>query len=272
VNSAPAKAVDTGQARRPVANPVVIIPSRLTSVRLPRKPLAEIGGQPMIVQVWRRAVEADIGPVLVACAEPEIAEAVRAAGGKAVLTRPEHPSGSDRIAEALQAADPQGRHDAVVNMQGDLPTMAPAALRAALAALADPAVDIGTVVTRITSDAERDNPNVVKAAVAFDELMMAQNPPVGRALYFSRLPVPSGDGPHYHHIGIYAYRRAALERFIALPPAPLEKRERLEQLRALDAGMRIDAALVDLVPLGVDTPADLERARAVLAGKNPASN
>ena len=272
MTSAPAKAADAGPSRRPVANPIVIIPSRLASVRLPRKPLADIGGQPMIVQVWRRAAEADIGPVLVACAEPEIADAVRAAGGTAILTQPEHPSGSDRIAEALQAADPHGRHDAVVNMQGDLPTMAPAALRAALAALANPAVDIGTVVTRITSDAERDNPNVVKAAVAFDDQIMARNQPVGRALYFSRLPVPSGDGPHYHHIGIYAYRRAALERFVGLPPAPLEKRERLEQLRALDAGMRIDAALVDLVPLGVDTPADLERARAILAGKNPKSN
>jgi 3-deoxy-manno-octulosonate cytidylyltransferase (CMP-KDO synthetase) len=248
----------------------VIIPSRLASVRLPGKPLADIHGQPMIVHVWRRAVEAEIGPVLVACAEPEIAEVVRAAGGTAILTRPEHPSGSDRIAEALQAADPQGRHDAVVNMQGDLPSMVPAALRGALAALADPAVDIGTVVTLITDMAgERDNPNVVKAAVAFDEAMMARKPPIGRALYFSRLPVPSGDGPHYHHVGIYAYRRAALERFITLPPAPLEKRERLEQLRALDAGMRIDAALVDLVPLGVDTPADLERARAILAGGKP---
>jgi 3-deoxy-manno-octulosonate cytidylyltransferase (CMP-KDO synthetase) len=241
-------------------------------VRLPRKPLADIGGQPMIVQVWRRAMEATIGPVLVACAEAEIAEAVRAAGGTAILTRPEHPSGSDRIAEALQTADPQGAHDAVVNMQGDLPTMAPAALRAALAALADPAVDIGTVVTPVTDRAERDNPNVVKAAVAFDDRAATRNPPVGRALYFSRLPVPSGDGPHYHHIGIYAYRRAALERFVALPPAPLEKRERLEQLRALDAGMRIDAALVDLAPLGVDTPADLERARAILARNRSSSS
>jgi len=261
-----------GAGRRPIANPIVIIPSRLASVRLPRKPLADIGGQPMIVHVWRRAAEAAIGPVLVACAEPEIADAVSAAGGTAILTRPDHPSGSDRIAEALRAADPQGRHDAVVNMQGDLPTMVPEALRGALAALADAAVDIGTVVTRISDTAERDNPNDVKAAVAFDEPAMAHKPPVGRALYFSRLPVPSGEGPHYHHVGIYAYRRAALERFVALPPAPLEKRERLEQLRALDAGMRIDAALVDLIPLGVDTPADLERARAILAGKNPTSN
>jgi len=250
-----------------MANPIVIIPSRLASVRLPRKPLADIQGQPMIVHVWRRAMEAQVGPVIVACAEEEIAAAVRAAGGHAVLTRPDHPSGSDRIAEALQAADAAGGHDAVVNMQGDLPTMAPEALRGALAALAGGA-DIGTVVARITDTAERDDPNVVKAAVAFDDRAMAQRPPVARALYFSRLPVPSGEGPHYHHIGIYAYRRAALERFVQLPPAPLEKRERLEQLRALDAGMRIDAALVDLVPLGVDTPADLERARRQLAGKS----
>ena len=250
-----------------MANPIVIIPSRLASVRLPRKPLADIQGQPMIVHVWRRAMEAQVGPVIVACAEEEIAAAVRTAGGHAVLTRPDHPSGSDRIAEALQAADAASRHDAVVNMQGDLPTMAPEALRGALAALAGGA-DIGTVVARITDTAERDDPNVVKAAVAFDDRAMAQRPPVARALYFSRLPVPSGEGPHYHHIGIYAYRRAALERFVQLPPAPLEKRERLEQLRALDAGMRIDAALVDLVPLGVDTPADLERARRQLAGKS----
>jgi len=250
-----------------MANPIVIIPSRLASVRLPRKPLADIQGQPMIVHVWRRAMEAQVGPVIVACAEEEIAAAVRTAGGHAVLTRPDHPSGSDRIAEALQAADAASRHDAVVNMQGDLPTMAPEALRGALAALAGGA-DIGTVVARIADTAERDDPNVVKAAVAFDDRAMAQRPPVARALYFSRLPVPSGEGPHYHHIGIYAYRRAALERFVQLPPAPLEKRERLEQLRALDAGMRIDAALVDLVPLGVDTPADLERARRQLAGKS----
>jgi 3-deoxy-manno-octulosonate cytidylyltransferase (CMP-KDO synthetase) len=254
-----------------VTNPIVLIPARLASVRLPRKPLADIHGQPMIVHVWRRAVEAAVGPVIVACAEPEIAAAVRAAGGEAVLTRPDHPSGSDRIAEALQTADPDRRHDAVINMQGDLPTMAPAALQGALAALGDPAADIGTVVARIADDEERGNPSVVKAAVAFDDAAVKRRPPVARALYFSRLPVPSGEGPHYHHIGIYAYRRAALEKFVRLPPAPLERRERLEQLRALEAGMRIDAALVDLVPLGVDTPADLERARALLAGKSAIS-
>src|SRR5262245_8258185 len=197
---------ESGIRRRLMANPIVIIPSRLASVRLPRKPLADIQGEPMIVHVWRRAVEANVGPVLVACAEEEIAAAVRAAGGKAVLTRPDHPSGSDRIAEALRAADPQRRHDSVVNMQGDLPTMVPAALRGALAALGDPKADIGTVVARIADAAERDDPNVVKAAAVFDDGALARRPPVARVLYFSRLPVPAGDGPHYHHIGIYAYR------------------------------------------------------------------
>jgi 3-deoxy-manno-octulosonate cytidylyltransferase (CMP-KDO synthetase) len=218
----------------------------------------------MIVHVYRRAVEAAVGPVLVACAEAAIADTVRKAGGDAVLTRPDHPSGSDRIFEAVQQADPAGRHDAVVNLQGDLPTVEPQAIRAVLAPLEDPAVDIGTIVTLINSAEERDNPNMVKAAVAFAESPL-DAPAVGRALYFSRLPVPAGEGPHYHHIGIYAYRRAALARFVALPPGGLEKRERLEQLRALEAGMRIDAALVDSAPFGVDTPADLARARAILS-------
>jgi 3-deoxy-manno-octulosonate cytidylyltransferase (CMP-KDO synthetase) len=253
-------------ARLPVKNPIVIVPARLSATRLPRKPLADIHGEPMIVHVWRRAEEAAVGPVVVACAEAEIADAVHAAGGEAVLTHADHASGSDRIAEALQAVDPGRRHDAVINLQGDLPTVAPQAIRGALAALADPAVDIGTAAAEIADLAERDNPNVVKVAVAFEA-----GAPVARALYFSRLPVPAGDGPHYHHIGIYAYRREALERFVRLPPAPLEKRERLEQLRALAAGMRIDAALVDSVPLGVDTPADLERARALLAGRGAVS-
>jgi 3-deoxy-manno-octulosonate cytidylyltransferase (CMP-KDO synthetase) len=244
--------------------PIVVIPARMASSRLPGKPLADIGGLPMIVHVYRRAVEAAVGPVLVACAEAAIADTVRKAGGDAVLTRPDHPSGSDRIFEAVQQADPAGRHDAVVNLQGDLPTVEPQAIRAVLAPLEDPAVDIGTIVTLINSAEERDNPNMVKAAVAFAESPVGA-PAVGRALYFSRLPVPAGEGPHYHHIGIYAYRRAALARFVALPPGGLEKRERLEQLRALEAGMRIDAALVDSAPFGVDTPADLARARAILS-------
>jgi len=241
-------------------NPIVLIPSRLQASRLPDKPLAEIHGQPMIVHCWRRAVEADVGPVVVACADPPIAAAVEAAGGRAVLTDPAHPSGSDRIREALHAIDPAGAHDAVVNLQGDLPTVDPETIRAGLAPLAEPAVDIGTVACAITDEAERDDPNVVKAVVAF-----APGGRTGRALYFSRATVPAGPGDHYHHIGLYAFRAAALDRFVALPHSPLENRERLEQLRALEAGMRIDVALVDTVPLGVDTPADLDRARALLA-------
>jgi len=246
--------------------PIVVIPARLASTRLPNKPLAHIHGEPMIVHVWRRAVEAAIGPVLVAGGEVAIVDAVKAAGGEAVLTRPDHPSGSDRIFEAVQKVDPAGRYDAVINLQGDAPTIDPQAVRAALAPLADAAVDIGTIVTLIRSAEERDNPNMVKAAVAFGDPVRGR-PLVGRALYFSRLPVPSGEGPHYHHVGIYAFRRKALARFVALAPGVLEQRERLEQLRALEAGMRIDVALVDSAPFGVDTPADLARARAILTPK-----
>jgi 3-deoxy-manno-octulosonate cytidylyltransferase (CMP-KDO synthetase) len=241
-------------------NACVVIPARLAASRLPRKPLADIGGVPMIVHVWRRAREADVGPVVVACAEEEVAAAVRDAGGRVAMTDPDLPSGSDRVHAALTAIDPDGRVDAVVNIQGDLPTIDPAAVRASLLPLAEPAVDIATLVAEIADEAERENPNVVKAAVAFDDGRIA------RALYFSRAAVPAGEGPLYHHIGLYAYRRTALARFCALPPGRLEQRERLEQLRALEAGMRIDCALVDTVPLGVDTPADLERARAILAG------
>ena len=245
------------------ASPIILIPARLGATRLPDKPLADIHGQPMIVHVWRRAVDAALGPVIVACADTAIAEAVRRAGGDAVMTRPDHASGSDRIFEALEAVDPEGRHDTVINLQGDLPTIAPEVLRAVLAPLAAPAVDIATVAAPIGDPAERDNPSVVKIAADFSSAR------VTRALYFSRTPVPWDGGeasrPLYHHIGLYAYRRAALARFVALPPSPLEIRERLEQLRALEAGMRIDVALVDTVPLGVDTPADLTRARALLA-------
>ncbi|HJP23605.1 MAG: 3-deoxy-manno-octulosonate cytidylyltransferase [Alphaproteobacteria bacterium] len=244
----------------PTFDPIVIIPARLEARRLPGKPLAEMAGEAMIVHVWRRAQEAEVGPVVVACGETEIAEVVEAAGGQAVLTRPDHPSGSDRVWEALQAVDPDGRHQAVVNLQGDLPLIEPAAVRAVLEPLTEPAVDIATLVAEIVDDDERSNPNVVKAALALESGARS-----GRALYFSRATVPAGEGPHYHHIGIYAYRREALERFVGLPPAALEKRERLEQLRALEAGMRIDGALVDTVPFGVDTPADLERARQLLA-------
>jgi 3-deoxy-manno-octulosonate cytidylyltransferase (CMP-KDO synthetase) len=246
-------------------SPIVLIPARLKASRLPGKPLADICGTPMIVWVLRRALAAGVGPVAVACAEPEIAAAVEAAGGRAVLTRPEHPTGSDRIFEALQRLDPDGRHDVVVNLQGDLPTLDPALVRAVLTPLDDPRVDIGTLAVPIADPAERDNPNVVKIAAAF----APDSPRRARALYFSRAKVPwtgeADEAPLFHHTGIYAYRRAALARFVALAPGGLERRERLEQLRALEAGMRIDVALVDTVPLGVDTPADLARAREMLA-------
>lgn len=247
------------------AAPVILIPARLASTRLPDKPLADIHGVPMIVHVWRRAMEAELGPVYVACAEAAIAVAVEAAGGQAVLTDPDHPSGSDRIFEALGKVDPGRRHDAVINVQGDLPTLDPALIRRVLDPLADPAVDIATLAVEITREEERSDPNVVKAVAAFPE----NDGGIARALYFSRAMVPANAdgrlGPHYHHIGLYAYRRAALERFVALPPGILERREKLEQLRALENGMRIDVARVDTLPLGVDTPADLERARAQLA-------
>jgi 3-deoxy-manno-octulosonate cytidylyltransferase (CMP-KDO synthetase) len=244
---------------------LVLIPARMAATRLPGKPLLDIGGLPMIVHVLRRAEEAAIGRVAVATDTPEIAAAVKAAGGEVVMTRADHPSGSDRIHEALGLADPDRRHDIVVNMQGDLPTFDPALLEAILAPLDEPAVDIGTLATEITEPSERTNPNVTKAVAAFPAAGSNGRPPIARALYFSRATVPTGDGPLYHHIGIYAYRRAALERFVALPPGRLEQREKLEQLRALEAGMRIDLALVDTLPLGVDTPADLEKARAMLA-------
>ncbi len=244
----------------PARRPIVIIPARLASTRLPGKPLADIAGEPMIVHVWRRAIAADVGPVLVAAAEPAIVQAVQAAGGQAVLTDPAHPSGSDRVFEALSRRDPDARHDVVINLQGDLPALDPALVRAALAPLAVAAVDIATLATPIAEAEDAADPNVVKAV-----LSLAPGATIGRALYFSRTPVPWGAGPHFHHIGIYAYRRAALARFISLPPASLEQRERLEQLRALEAGMRIDAALVDTMPLGVDTPADLDRIRTFLA-------
>jgi 3-deoxy-manno-octulosonate cytidylyltransferase (CMP-KDO synthetase) len=240
--------------------PIVVIPARLASTRLPGKPLADIGGLPMIVHVLRRAEAAAIGPVFVACAEPAIKEAVERAGGQAVLTRADHPSGSDRIHEAVMLLDPARRHDIVVNVQGDFPTIEPSAIRAALAPLADPAVDIATIAAPIRDAAERDDPNTIKAAAGF-----APGERIARALYFSRAPVPYGAGEHYHHVGLYAYRRAALERFVTLPPAVLEQRESLEQLRALAAGMRIDVALIYSFPFGVDTPAHLARAREILA-------
>lgn len=240
-------------------NPIVLIPARMASTRLPGKPLADINGAPMIAHVLRRAEEAGVGPVAVACCEAEVTDAVEAAGGTAVMTDPDLPSGSDRIWQALERLDAQGRHGAVVNVQGDLPTLDPALVRTALDALAGGA-EMSTLVCDIADEAEKTNPNVVKCAVG-----LRDGDRQGRALYFSRATVPWGDGPLYHHIGLYAYRRAALKRFVELPPGVLETREKLEQLRALEAGMTIVAARVDTVPLGVDTPADLERARALLA-------
>ena len=239
---------------------LVLIPARMRATRLPNKPMAEIAGKPMILHVVERAREAAVGPVWVATDAPEIARAVEEAGGQAVLTRADHASGSDRVFEALQAIDPAGKAAIVINLQGDLPTVAPDTIRAALALLQDAAVDIGTIAAEIRDPAERTDPNVVKVVgtpVAARRL---------RALYFTRATAPAGEGPLYHHIGLYAYRRKALEAFVRLKPSALEQREKLEQLRALEAGMRIDVAIVDAVPLGVDTPADLEKARALLAG------
>ena len=239
--------------------PIIVIPSRMASTRLPGKPLADIAGRAMILHVLDRGREADIGPVAVACADEEIAAAVRDAGGIAVMTDPTLPSGSDRVHAALATLDPQGRHDVVVNLQGDLPTIPAGHLRAVIAPLADLSIDIATLVAPIETAEEANSPSIVKAACAFD-----RGRAVSPALYFSRAPIPAGDGPRWHHIGIYAYRRAALARFVSLPESPLERRESLEQLRALEAGMRIACARVDHAPFGVDTPADLERARQEL--------
>jgi 3-deoxy-manno-octulosonate cytidylyltransferase (CMP-KDO synthetase) len=238
---------------------LVLIPARMAATRLPGKPLLDIAGLPMIVQVLRRAEAAQIGRVAVATDTAEIAAAVTSHGGEAVMTRADHPSGSDRIFEALGKLDPRGQIERVINLQGDLPTIPPQDIRAALMLLEDSRVDIGTLAAEIRKDEEHTTPSVVKLVGS----------PLGeqrlRALYFTRATAPYGDGPRYHHIGIYAYRRAALERYVKLPPSVLETREKLEQLRALEAGMRIDAAIVDTVPLGVDTSDDLETARRMLA-------
>ena len=245
-------------------NPIILIPSRLASTRLPGKPLADIGGAPMIVHVWRRAVAAAVGPVVVACGDHAIAEAVEAAGGRAVMTDPRHPTGSDRIAEAITRLDPNREHDAVINVQGDLPLLDPAAVRIAAFGLADPEIDIATLGAVITNEAALADTSVNKVVAGF-----ADPARPARALYFSKAIVPWGEGPHYEHIGLYAYRREALERFVALPRGVLEERERLEQLRALENGMTMSVSLIDPERLGVqvDTPADLERARALVQGR-----
>jgi len=242
-----------------MTNSLIVIPARLAATRLPDKPMAELAGEPMIVHVWRRAVEAGCGPVLVATDADTVCHAIEEAGGEAVMTRSDHASGSDRIHEALLQFDPDRRVDTIVNLQGDLPTLDPGLVRACVAALAEGDADIGTIAAEIVREEERTNPNVVK--------VVGSPLPRGgvlNALYFTRATAPYGDGPLYHHIGMYAFRRAALERFVKMPPSPLETREKLEQLRALEAGMRIHVALVDTVPLGVDTPADLARAREIL--------
>ncbi|MEX0405525.1 3-deoxy-manno-octulosonate cytidylyltransferase [Aquibium sp. LZ166] len=237
---------------------LVLIPARMASTRLPGKPLADIAGRPMIVHVAERALASGLGRTVVATDSADVLDAVRANGFEAIMTRSDHASGSDRIFEALEALDPDGRVEVVVNVQGDLPTIDPAIVAAALKPLEEPAVDIATLGVEIAREEERTNPNVVKIVgtpLAPDRL---------RALYFTRATAPWGDGALYHHVGLYAYRRAALRRFVSLPASFLEQRERLEQLRALEAGMRIDVQLVDTVPLGVDTPGELERARRIL--------
>lgn len=240
---------------------LVVIPARMQSTRLPGKPLADIAGAPMIVHVWRRAMAAQVGRVVVAADGEDILAAVRGAGGEAVLTRPDHASGSDRVFEAVNRVDPEGDFEIILNLQGDLPTLAAHLPQQCLAPLLDKGPHIATIAAEITDEAERTDPNVVKVVGTPTSV-----PDRLRALYFTRATAPHGDGPLYHHIGIYAYRRAALERFVSLRPSVLEQRERLEQLRALEDGMRIDVTLVDTVPLGVDTPRDLERARRLLAG------
>lgn len=238
-----------------MSDTLILIPARMGSTRLPGKPLADIGGKPMIVRVWECALAAGIGRAVVATDSAEVLAAVEAHGGEAVMTREDHQSGSDRIWEAVTKIDPQGNAEFIINVQGDLPTIEGKTIVESLAPLHESDADIATLATEITVEAERTNPNVVKVV----------GTPIGknrlRALYFTRATAPHGDGPLYHHIGLYAYRRAALEKFVSLPPSPLEMQEKLEQLRALEAGMRIDVALVDAAPIGVDTTEDLEKAR-----------
>jgi 3-deoxy-manno-octulosonate cytidylyltransferase (CMP-KDO synthetase) len=236
--------------------PLLLIPARLASTRLPRKVLADIEGKPMIVRVYERCLASQVGPVVVACDSTEVATEIEKIGGKVCLTDPDLPSGSDRVHAAMAAIDPAQEYNVIICVQGDLPTLAPELIQKALVPLQDTAVDIATLAAPIMDAEDIHNPHVVKIALAGDE-----DTPVRRALYFSRAPIPAGQAVKYHHIGLYAYRRAALMRYVTLGPSPLEKTERLEQLRALEAGMRIDVAVVETFPLGVDTAADLEKAR-----------
>jgi 3-deoxy-manno-octulosonate cytidylyltransferase (CMP-KDO synthetase) len=245
---------------KPPVNPIVIIPARLAATRLPDKPLADIAGTPLIVRIWRCAMAANIGRVVVACGDDRIRVAVEEAGGEAVMTDPDLPSGSDRVAAAADILDPDNIHDVVVNLQGDVPEIDAEALRAVLLPLADPGFQMSTVAT-LMDPALRDDPNSVKVVLA-----LGDGEKTGRALYFSRATVPSGEGPLYHHFGLYGFRREALRRFVSLPPGVLETRERLEQLRAMEAGIPIGVALIDRALREVNTPEDLERERALLAG------
>lgn len=238
-------------------HPIVLIPARYASTRLPGKPLADLGGKPMVVRVWERAMASGVGRVAVATDDARIAEAVRAEGGEAVMTNPDHPSGSDRLWEALTALDPEGKHDVIVNVQGDVPTLPPDYVATVAYALNDGGADLATLVCELRHAADRDNPAVVKAVVSWRDPAEQH----GQALYFTRATAPWGEGPLWHHIGIYAYRRAALQRFVSLPPSPLEQREKLEQLRALEAGMRIAVARVNEEPPGIDTPEQLDAIR-----------
>ncbi len=260
---------------------LIVIPARMKATRLPNKPMALIGGEPMIVQVWRRAMESGVGDVVVACDGEEIAQAIRAVGGVAVVTDPNHPSGSDRVWEAIEkfelsvrsavrepraagvseAEGTRSPYEIIINFQGDLPTFEPRLLKDLLKPFESPHVDIATLAAPILRPEEHENPSVVKAVIA-----LKNGEKSGRALYFTRCSAPYGDGPRYHHIGVYAYRRDALATFVSLPPSPLEMREKLEQLRALEAGLRIDVVVVDTVPLGVDTPEDLARANEIMRG------
>ncbi len=253
------------ESSRSMSRTIVVVPARMQATRLPGKPLADIHGKPMIVHVWERAMAAGVGRVVVATDSDEIARAVRAAGGEAQMTRADHQSGSDRAFEAISRIDPEQDADTIVNLQGDLPTLDPELVRKCLRPFDDKRVQISTLAVPIRDAAERTSPDVVKV-VASDVGTAAED--VMRALYFTRATAPAGEGPLYHHIGIYGYRRAALERFVSLPPSPLEMREKLEQLRALEHGMRIEVAIVDTVPVGVDTPGDLERARDILKPVN----
>ncbi len=244
-----------------MSNTLILIPARMASTRLPGKPLADINGKPMICHVVDRANEAEIGEPVVATDSQEIVDAVEAHGGRAVMTRTDHESGSDRIWEAVVKIDPHTSADTIINVQGDLPTIEGETIRKSVLPLQDAEVDIATLATEICREEERTNPNVVKAiGTPISETRL-------RALYFSRATAPYGDGPLYHHIGLYAYRRNALKKFVSLQPSALETREKLEQLRALENAMRIDIQLVDSVPLGVDTPEDLEAAKKVLMSR-----